>query len=64
MLAGYHGRYVRVDAATGTLSSEALALEILRRFVGGVGLGTWILANASISARAGPPAKTPCRLVP
>ncbi|MBV8312116.1 MAG: hypothetical protein JO344_17170, partial [Planctomycetaceae bacterium] len=44
MLAGYHGRYVRVDAATGTSSSEALAPEILRRFVGGVGLGTWILA--------------------
>lgn len=44
VLAGYHGRYVRVDAATGTSSSEALAPEILRRFVGGVGLGTWILA--------------------
>ena len=44
MLAGCHGRYVRVDAATGTSSSEALAPEILRRFVGGVGLGTWILA--------------------
>ena len=44
VLAGYHGRYVRVDAATGTLSSEALAPAILRRFVGGVGLGTWILA--------------------
>ena len=44
MLAGYHGRYVRVDVATGTSSSEALAPEILRRFVGGVGLGTWILA--------------------
>ena len=44
MLAGYHGRYVRVDAATGASSSEALAPEILRRFVGGVGLGTWILA--------------------
>ncbi len=45
MLASYHGRYVRVDAATGTLSSEALAPAILRRFVGGVGLGTWILAG-------------------
>ncbi len=44
VLAGYHGRYVRVDAAAGTSSSEALAPEILRRFVGGVGLGTWILA--------------------
>jgi aldehyde:ferredoxin oxidoreductase len=44
VLAGYHGRYVRVDAATGTSSSEALAPEVLRRFVGGVGLGTWILA--------------------
>ncbi len=44
MLAGYDGRYVRLDAATGISSSEALAPEILRRFVGGVGLGTWILA--------------------
>ncbi|HMF35131.1 MAG TPA: hypothetical protein VKF17_00765 [Isosphaeraceae bacterium] len=44
VLAGYHGRYVRVDAATGTSSSEALAPEILRGFVGGVGLGTWIVA--------------------
>ena len=44
VLAGYHGRYVRVDAATGMSSAEALAPETLSGFVGGVGLGTWILA--------------------
>ncbi len=45
MVGGYHGRYVRVDASAGTLTCQALAPEVLRRFLGGVGLGTWILAH-------------------
>jgi aldehyde:ferredoxin oxidoreductase len=45
VLAGYHGGYVRIDAGAGTFSSEALAPEVLTRFVGGVGLGAWILAH-------------------
>ncbi|MGC1718458.1 MAG: aldehyde ferredoxin oxidoreductase N-terminal domain-containing protein [Isosphaeraceae bacterium] len=48
VLAGYHGRYVRVDVATGTSSSESLAPEVLRRFLGGVGLGTWNLAVETV----------------
>src|SRR5271157_2393266 len=53
VLASYHGRYVRVDAATGTLSSEALAPAILRRFVGGVGLGpgSWLLRRNRVPTR-------------
>ncbi len=42
---GYHGRYLRVDARAGTSRCVALDESILRGFLGGVGLGTWILAH-------------------
>jgi len=40
---GYHGRYLRVDVATGVAQSIALPEGILRRFLGGSGLGTYLL---------------------
>jgi aldehyde:ferredoxin oxidoreductase len=40
---GYHGRYLRVDLGEGAASWVALPEEVLRRFLGGVGLGTYLL---------------------
>src|SRR6185369_11463909 len=40
---GYHGRYLRIDLTRGTAAHVALSEDILRRFLGGVGLGTWLL---------------------
>ena len=40
---GYHGRYLRVNLSRGTGEWVPLAEEVLRRFVGGVGLGTYLM---------------------
>jgi aldehyde:ferredoxin oxidoreductase len=40
---GYHGRYLRIDATTGTAEAVPLPERVLRRFVGGVGLAAWLL---------------------
>lgn len=45
MLSGYHGRHVRIDASGKDVSSELLGVDVLRSFIGGVGLGTWLLAH-------------------
>ncbi|MEM7166636.1 MAG: aldehyde ferredoxin oxidoreductase C-terminal domain-containing protein [Planctomycetota bacterium] len=42
-MAGFHGYYLRVDLTTGDRQRVPIAPRILRRFLGGVGLGTWIL---------------------
>ena len=42
---GYHGRYLRVDPRPGRTSCIPIGDATLRAFVGGVGLGTWILAT-------------------
>jgi aldehyde:ferredoxin oxidoreductase len=44
---GYCGRFLRADLGAGRFVFEPLADDVLRRFVGGSGLGTWLLANAS-----------------
>jgi aldehyde:ferredoxin oxidoreductase len=44
---GYHGRYLRVDLATGDAATRAIDERDLRRFVGGSGLGTWLLMRES-----------------
>jgi aldehyde:ferredoxin oxidoreductase len=41
----YHGRYLRVDPRPGRTLLIPLEERILRRFIGGVGLGAWILAH-------------------
>jgi aldehyde:ferredoxin oxidoreductase len=40
---GYHGRYLRIDATTGTAAGVPLSEEVLRKYVGGVGLAAWLL---------------------
>jgi aldehyde:ferredoxin oxidoreductase len=42
---GYHGRDLRIDATTGSASSVALPENVLRQFVGGVGLAAWLLQH-------------------
>src|SRR5207302_1847600 len=39
----YHGRYLRIDLASAAATWVALPEEALRRFLGGVGLGTYLL---------------------
>lgn len=40
---GYHGRYLRVDLTRRTTAIVELASDQLRRFIGGSGLGTYLL---------------------
>jgi aldehyde:ferredoxin oxidoreductase len=40
---GYHGRYLRIDVGAGTSRAESLSESELRRFLGGSGLGTYLL---------------------
>lgn len=40
---GYHGRYLRVDLSTREAESIPLPAGVLRKFIGGTGLGTWLL---------------------
>src|SRR5438876_10800433 len=44
---GYHARYLRIDLTAGAASWVPLAEDVLRRFIGGVGLGTWLLHRES-----------------
>src|SRR5258706_154909 len=44
---GYHARYLRIDLTAGTAAWVPLAEDVLRRFIGGVGLGTWLLHRES-----------------
>jgi aldehyde:ferredoxin oxidoreductase len=46
-LCGYHGRYLRVDLSTGAGELIPLPGEVLRRYLGGSGLGTWLLCRES-----------------
>jgi aldehyde:ferredoxin oxidoreductase len=40
---GYHGRYLRVDLSHETAEWRPIAEGVLRRFIGGVGLATWLM---------------------
>jgi aldehyde:ferredoxin oxidoreductase len=40
---GYHGRYLRIDLTDGATRPVALPEGVLRRFLGGVGLGTYLM---------------------
>ena len=42
---GMHGRYLRIDPRPGRTGCVALEESVLRGFLGGVGLGTWIVAH-------------------
>jgi aldehyde:ferredoxin oxidoreductase len=58
-MGGYHGRYLRIDVSMGDSQWRPLPEDVLRRFLGGVGLATWLLhregpANADPFAPAAP----------
>ncbi len=40
---GYHGRYLRIDVTSGASEWVALPEDVLRRFLGGVGLATYLM---------------------
>src|SRR5262245_13502963 len=40
---GYHGRYLRIDLTAGTAAEVSLPEDVLRHFLGGVGLGAYLL---------------------
>src|SRR3954470_18287227 len=42
---GYHGSYLRIDASTGTATHVPLAGDVLRRYLGGSGLGARLLLD-------------------
>ncbi len=46
---GYHGCYLRIDAANGCVTRVPLAEHVLRQFLGGSGLGAWLLIEESRS---------------
>jgi aldehyde:ferredoxin oxidoreductase len=45
MFCGFHGQFLRVNARSRKSSCEVLSPATLRSFLGGVGLGAWILAH-------------------
>ncbi len=45
MTPGYHGRYLRIDPRPGRTSCVPLEETVLRYFLGGVGLGAWLVAH-------------------
>ncbi len=40
---GYHGRYLRIDLTRGLAEARPLPQDVLRRFIGGVGLATYLM---------------------
>ncbi len=47
---GYHGQYLRIDVSTGEVRAVGLPEDVLRRFLGGSGLGTWLLLDENSAA--------------
>jgi aldehyde:ferredoxin oxidoreductase len=43
MAFGYHGRYLRIDASTGRSDRVPIDDRVLRHYLGGTGLGAWLL---------------------
>src|SRR6185436_20696244 len=46
---GYHGCYLRIDVSDGSVERIPLAETVLRQFIGGSGLGAWLLLEESRS---------------
>lgn len=49
-LPGYHGGYLRIDAASGRGQWTPIDDSVYRRFLGGSGLGTWLLLGERAAA--------------
>ena len=43
MIFGYHGRYLRIDSRPNRSRLVSIPEGVLRQYLGGVGLGTWIV---------------------
>ena len=58
---GYHGRYLRIDVTSGEAEYLPIPPEILRQFLGGSGLGTWLMLRegAATADPLAPPAPLP-----
>ena len=52
---GYFGRALVVDAGAGTSQTLELPDDLLRAYIGGAGLGAWLMH------RLGPPRRRPAR---
>ena len=46
---GYHGCYLRIDVSNGSVARVPIADAVLRQFLGGSGLGAWLLVEESQS---------------
>ncbi|MEI6771204.1 MAG: aldehyde ferredoxin oxidoreductase family protein [Planctomycetota bacterium] len=44
---GYHQKYLKIDVETGASFEVPIPSEVSRKFIGGVGLGAWILFRES-----------------
>ena len=42
---GYHGCYLRIDLTSQSAETIPLPADVLRRFIGGAGLATWLLLD-------------------
>ena len=40
---GYHGRYLRIDLTAQSFAAVPIPESVLRKYIGGTGLGTWLL---------------------
>src|SRR5689334_16800229 len=46
---GYHGCYLRIDVSNGSVTRVPLEETVLRQYIGGSGLGAWLLLQESRS---------------
>ena len=44
-MAGYTGQFLRVNLTTGQIDKEKLDLELAKKFIGGRGLGSYLLTQ-------------------
>lgn len=49
MTQGFHQRYCRVNLSTGERQDIPIPTSVLRRYLGGVGLGAWLLHRESLA---------------
>src|SRR5262245_15007352 len=47
---GYHGRYRRIDIGSGEAVDVPLEEDVLRRYIGGAGLGAYLLLSEGAAA--------------
>ena len=47
MIYGYHGYYLLIDLSSGEITKKRIEIDILRSYIGGVGLGSYILMQES-----------------